>query len=1622
MKLNHVRKLILSILITLTFILGISQNIIYAVNDMGTDDQTSLTAKIAMERYTENSGGEIKSVEKGYTYKDISGDLHINDNIFQILEVNSDTTAKIIGKNLYCLNANKGNSWTTGTAEEKSVTYTKKHNLKTESIETINGIIPLTDTTTRSSIVWLLDNFYIQNKTDKEEYLKKVGFDYHKPSIVGVSEENKVFYYKKPESTNSLYHLYSKLIGKEDGTGYAYKPKDNDTFSNVILPDELIESVQQAAIWYFTNYKNNNENNTEYYNELTSKDDQEIQDWIGILNDGNLSDYNTEENTNGDNKIGEMYQEQASILYNYLVEGAIKAGEQGYTGKENEASITLKTANGYKVSKDQSGNYSVGKFKVETSGEVSDIKIIVKKGDQDITSQCNVPSNILSGEEFSITNIPADTEGNITIIAEAKGNITKQTLWTNDGNTEQPLVKIERGTVEVDPATYTVTNEELFDLALRKVITQVKDKNGNVVSIVNEEGNEAVRTLNIDKSTIPVTATYKHRKDPVVVAKDYTVVYDLYIYNEGDIDGYASIIVDQLPLGLESTLNVGDTVTSTKNNKYKVKSYDNNKLVLELDTDQTPNAVSIPSYNGNTLSYDSIKLEAKVTQEDSNSKHYLTNIAYINQAKNKTGDVQAKDRKDTESEPEKFPTWDNLNTTDRSKIYHGGDNYNGNNDLSIFNNGTNNDVYFMGKEDDDDFETVVVLPKEFDLKLVKYISALNGDTSKGKKVTNINTRDLASGAKTTADYTLSKNVVTVEKGDYVTYTFRVYNEGDIDGYVTKLTDNIPLGLQFVQAKRDGKMITVYSYDEENGLTSEDIEVSSDIYDLVDNNNSYWTLDKATDSSLKLDTYDGDKTPSVSINVKDYLGENNKLLNAYDKSKDNNYDGAGLTFVDVTLVLKVSDKASINKIIRNEAAITGHTDAKGDATIKDRDSEPENWIGKDEHSKYQDDEDYDHVKLSRFDLALRKFISALSKDSTIEEGEYLTDDGTSKTTYTREPQIDSSKLKTGEETTAIYNHSKDPISVSVEDYLLYTIRVYNEGDIDGYASQITDYLPEYLNYIDGEFNKSYGWEYNASDRSVTTKHLSHENGKQNILKAFDSANDNGKGSGLDYNDIPILCRVNSNAVIDKNITNIAEITEYEGSNGEKINEDVDSEPDNLNYPDDVSKYEGNRSGKNASDTYYPGQQDDDDFDRVIIKEQKFDLALRKFITQINDEEVTTRIPKVSYKDGKITYKHPKDVLKVIVGDTVTYTIRVFNEGQIDGFAQTLTDDIPEYLEYLPQHATNIRYRWKMYDKDGNETQTVRDAVKIVTDYTSKENGKALMETDEKLTENPNLLKAFNSSEEISDNNPDYVDIQVAFRVLDPNSSEHVIVNKAQISEDADENGNPIDDVDSKPNEWNEGEDDQDYENVSVEYFDLALLKYVSEVKVTENGVTKTRKTGNNGSSNDIIPKVEIHRKRIKSTVVKFIYTIKITNQGSIPGYATEITDYVPNGLEFFAEDNKGWKEKEDGVITTDLLSNTLLKPGESATVKVTFRWKNNENNMGVKTNVAEISKDKNDRGIPDRDSTPGNNKKGEDDIDDAEVLLSIKTGLTENIITYVSGAAVILLVLAGGVVLIKKFVL
>ncbi|MNT51353.1 hypothetical protein D3C72_1883150 [compost metagenome] len=102
-----------------------------------------------------------------------------------------------------------------------------------------------------------------------------------------------------------------------------------------------------------------------------------------------------------------------------------------------------------------------------------------------------------------------------------------------------------------------------------------------------------------------------------------------------------------------------------------------------------------------------------------------------------------------------------------------------------------------------------------------------------------------------------------------------------------------------------------------------------------------------------------------------------------------------------------------------------------------------------------------------------------------------------------------------------------------------------------------------------------------------------------------------------------------------------------------------------------------------------------------------------------------------------------------------------------------------------------------------------------------------------------------------------------------------------------------------------------------------------------------------------------------------------------------------------------------------MKDKLLQPGEDAVVQVTLAWINGSDNLGTKINVAEISKDYNDKGAKDIDSTPDNKVPGEDDIDDAKVILLISTGEAK---IYYSLTFMILAVLGTGIVLIKKFVI
>ena len=207
------------------------------------------------------------------------------------------------------------------------------------------------------------------------------------------------------------------------------------------------------------------------------------------------------------------------------------------------------------------------------------------------------------------------------------------------------------------------------------------------------------------------------------------------------------------------------------------------------------------------------------------------------------------------------------------------------------------------------------------------------------------------------------------------------------------------------------------------------------------------------------------------------------------------------------------------------------------------------------------------------------------------------------------------------------------------------------------------------------------------------------------------------------------------------------------------------------------------------------------------------------------------------------------------------------------------------------------------------------------------------------------------------------------------------------------------------------------------FDLALKKWVSKAIVTnEDGSQTVTETGHTGDEDPEPPaKVDLGRQDINNVTVKFEFQIKITNEGEVAGYATEITDYIPEGLRFVQEDNPDWYTREplDGRerVATKLLENTLLQPGESATVSLILTWINGQDNMGLKTNIAEISQDDNEYDLPDIDSTPDNFKDGEDDIDDAPVILTVALGDT---VLYIGVATLAVAVLTAGIFIIKKY--
>lgn len=1024
-------------------------------------------------------------------------------------------------------------------------------------------------------------------------------------------------------------------------------------------------------------------------------------------------------------------------------------------------------------------------------------------------------------------------------------------------------------------------------------------------------------------------------------------------------------------------------------------------------------------------------------------------------------------------------------------------------------------------EAEDEISTEV--PKRFDLALRKFITAIKRaekNIEVADRTPRVDTTTLINGIKDdrtgeveyTATYTHPKDKQKVETGDIVTYKIRVYNEGQVDGTATEVTDYLPAGLELVA---ESTINTKYGWKTGEQITLKD---GSKVTPITSNYLKDTTI-KAFDRTKTSETTEG-------IWQKAEKGE------------------GGLYYADLEVECKVVAIASgVEQNLRNIAAITADS---GD----DDDSVPEkpnldDYTPPTDNSTYQeDDDDYEDLVLpgKTFDLALRKYITEVN-------GTKLED--------TRVPDIDVTKLASGEATTADYKHKKYPVEVKTEDIVTYRFTVYNEGDIEGYVYSITDYLPQGLEFdaksnpefieakTSGEYTaeelegKEYIYSINKEKNTITISKIpaQGETGLQPYLFGLNPFD----GEKLDSKSIDIKFKVSAEtSANDMVLTNIAtmDYTSAPRPQEEKI-KDRDSKPENFTEPtaedllEPLPGYKGNEENKNDltdSKYHYKGQEDDDDFEKIIIKGTPFDLSLRKFITKLNGTELKDekdRTPKIntsklntidSTTGKKITtaeYVHPKDAVTVRKGDIVTYKIRVYNEGDRNGYATEVTDYLPEGLGFLPNYTNNSIWSIpkttdeatgkevlpegieikNLVGENGfykDESEINKDKIKledfkdpitgeVPTDYSQIQivTGERAAISTKALKEK--LIKAYKSQkadedlwQQSTNDEKDglfYQEVEITCIVLKENTYKGILKNVAEITEEYDEDGNKIeqkgDDRDSGPknvyeddkhtpgkeeNGYTPGEqDDDDFEQLQLKYFDLALRKFITKVDgeapeasrepvpdvstLIDGTYDRNGKKEHTATYNH--PKDPLWVKNGS----KVEYTIRVYNEGSEDGYAYEVSDDIPNGLVFEADDatNKayGWvmyremtegdeniakediieyngkkyvittKAEEATMIRTRYLEKTLIKAFDPETktlsyadVKVVFTIKEPKDfdKDSVIINQAQITEDSGD----DEDSTP-NEWQDEDDEDIEKVRipifdLSLLKWVTQSVVT------------------------
>ena len=583
-----------------------------------------------------------------------------------------------------------------------------------------------------------------------------------------------------------------------------------------------------------------------------------------------------------------------------------------------------------------------------------------------------------------------------------------------------------------------------------------------------------------------------------------------------------------------------------------------------------------------------------------------------------------------------------------------------------------------------------------------------------------------------------------------------------------------------------------------------------------------------------------------------------------------------------------ENMNIPQVLVNTAKVT-QIKNKNNIVVADNDTD-----------KAANNQDSDWVETNVYKVSLEKYVTKVNGDSL------TTVDNCTNIDRENKPIYGSDMVKTVKQ--------NDPVRLEVGDIVTYTIKLTNEGDTAVKVKELYD-------CYDGNDNANIEYKVN-SVTGYGTATVTGDHGDKTITITNPPEIAPGESKYFTIEFEVVVARENTG--VEQVLQNTIEIRTLANKNDVQVNNSITN-----------------------------NRHKDSDW----IKTKVYQVKLEKYVTAVNGANLINDTNNLSYNCntvdrnnkpiyGSDTVKNIKknDPVKLEVGDTVTYTIKLTNTGDSElnyGAINNLvvTDNCPDGLTFL------------------NSTDVTRNSSNNTFTY------EGTLEVGKSAT--------FTITYSVTDSAKD---------IKDP------IENTATVSTSfKNKNDKDVTDSDGTPNNT-----DKDW--IKIKKIAVSLEKYVSAI----NGENIANRSGIAEyltiEDGKFVDKTEDDSTWTRHNTTKYdnpvtvkqgdhvTYTIKVKNDGESQVTVNNITDTLPSfgiskyktgGYSTNGSDYRG--VTDDRTVYLKRSAAILLKPGESTTVLITVIVSEPNESVRILANNAEVTGFVNKNGISVNDTTPCNNK-------------------------------------------------